>query len=212
MHPPMRDNASAMMRTISVRVLVIDDDEAVCRRLGAWLREAGCDVVTFTRAEEGVGHAARAPGQLALVDLRLSDADGTQVIGSLRQVAPQTRVIALSAFPDVAQVVAAVRAGARDLLEKPIQRETLLAAMDRQLADGGLHIRNEEDFNRRLGARLRSVRTERSLTLGDVAGRCGLTAAQLSQIELGKSATSTWSLARIAAALETPLDKLLVGL
>lgn len=208
----MRDNAAAMMRTIPVRVLVIDDDEAVGRRLGGWLREAGFDVTTFTRPGEGLAHAARAPGPVALVDLHLAGADGLETIASLRVVAPQTRVIALSAFPDVPQVVAAVRAGARDLLEKPIQRESLLAALDRQLAETGLHIRDEEDFNRRLGARLRTVRTERELTLGDVAERCGLTAAQLSQIELGKSATSTWSLARIAAALETPLDRLLASL
>lgn len=200
-----------MLRTIPVRVLVIDDDESVCRKLGTWLREAGCDVVTLTDPVAGLDHAKRAPVPVAFVDLRLGTADGTEVVSRLRTVSPNVRVIALSAFPDVHQVISAVRAGARDLLDKPIQREALLTALDRQLVELGLHIRTEEEFNRRLGARLRAVRTQAELTLADVADKCGLTVAQLSHIELGKSATTTWSLARICGALNTPLDKMLSG-
>ena len=208
----MRDNGCAMMRLIPVRVLVIDDDDAVCRKAGGWLREAACDVVTFTSATEALAHAARAAGQVAFVDLHLAGADGVEVIATLRQSAPHMRVVALCAFPDPRQIIAAVRAGARDLLEKPIQREALLAALERQLAEVGVSVRSEEEFNRRLGARLRAVRTQAERTQADVAAECGVTVAQLSQIELGKSGTSTWGLARIAAALKTPLGELLAEL
>ncbi len=201
-----------MPSLIPVRVLVIDDDEAVGRQLAGWLREAACDAVTFTDGLAGVRHAERAPPQLALVDLRLGEVDGCAVIADLRRTRPTLRIIALSAFPDVAQVVAAMRAGACDLLEKPIQREPLLAAVDRRLAETGLGVRTETEFNRRLGARLRAVRTQAEKTLNDLAAECGLTAAQLSQIELGKTATTTWSLARIAGALGLPLDRLMSGL
>jgi FixJ family two-component response regulator len=122
------------------------------------------------------------------------------------------RIIAMCAFPDVPLVVGAMRAGALDLLEKPVQRESLLAAVERQLADAGLAIRSESDFNRRLGTRIRAVRTQAQRTLNEVAADCGLTAAQVSQIELGKTATTTWSLARICGALGLPLDRLLTGL
>jgi two-component system response regulator AtoC len=201
-----------MMRIIPVRTMVIDDDDAVCRKVAAWLREAACDVVTFTDPARGLEHAARAPGQIGLVDLRLAHTDGAEVIAALRTAAPDMRIVAMSAFPEARQVVAAMRAGASDLLEKPVQREPLLDALERQLAQVGVSVRSEKEFNERLGARLRAVRMQAARTLADIAADCGLTVAQLSQIELGKSATSTWGLARIGSALKTPLDKLLADL
>jgi DNA-binding NtrC family response regulator len=205
-------NVHVMMRVIPIRVLVIDDDDSVCRRVGTWLRELACDVVTFTGPAAALEHVARAPCHVALVDLRLADADGVATIAALRQVAPDVRIIALSAFPDVPQVLAAVRAGACDVLEKPIQEVALRDALERQLAAIGANVRSEDDFNRRLGARIRAVRTQTERTVADVAEHCGLTSSQLSQIELGKSATSTWTLARIGSALGMPLAKLMSGL
>ncbi len=197
-----------MMRIIPVRILVIDDDDGVCRKVGAWLREWACDVLTYTNPAEGLAQAGRVPCHAGLVDLRLAGVDGVEIIAALRKTAPHLRVIAMSAFPDAAQVVAAMRAGARDLLEKPIQQAALQQAVERQLADAGITVRSETEFNRRLGARIRAVRTRAERTLADVAGQCGLTAAQLSQIELGKSATTTWGLGRICSALATPLNQL----
>jgi DNA-binding NtrC family response regulator len=208
----MRHNVPAMMRVIPVRVLVIDDDPAVCRKVAGWLRDAACDAVTFTDPVEGVAHARRAPPQVALVDLRLADTDGASVIAELRCAAESIRVIAMSAFPAAPQVIAAMRAGARDLLEKPIQQASLLEAVERQLAEAGVGVRTEEEFNQRLGARVRTVRTRADRTLAQIAELCGLTAAQLSEIELGKSGTSVWTLARICSALQTPFDRLLAGL
>ncbi len=199
------------MRTIPVRALVIDDDESVCRKVSAWLRDSGCDAVAFTRPAEGLDHAHRAACQVGLVDLRLAGVDGAGVIAALAQAAPAMRIVAMCAFPEARQVAAAMRAGARDLLEKPIQQPALLEALERQLADLGLAVRSEQEFNQRLGARLRAVRTQAARTLPDVAADCGLTVARLSQIELGKSGTTVWVLARICGALRTPLDKLLAS-
>ncbi len=201
-----------MMRIIPVRALIIDDDENVCRTVSGWLREAAYDAVAFADPSAGLAHAGKAPCHVALVDLRLAGADGIGVVAALRAAAPGTRIIAMSAFPDPPQIIAVMRAGARDLLEKPIQREPLLNAVERQLADAGMCVRSELEFNRRLGARVRAVRTQKERTLADVAADCGLTVAQLSQIELGKSATSTWGLARICSALEIPMDRLLSAL
>lgn len=201
-----------MARIIPVRVLVIDDDDDVCRKMTAWLQEAACDVLTFTDPTAGLEQARRVACHVAFVDLRLGQIDGTSVITALHEASEETRVVALSAFPETKEVIAAVRAGACDVLEKPIQSATLVQALERQLAALGLAIRSEDEFNRRLGERLREARSAAGRTLADVAGRCGVTSAQLSQIELGKTATSTWTLARIAAALRTPLEKLMRGL
>jgi DNA-binding response OmpR family regulator len=193
-----------MKNRIPVRTLVIDDDQALCRKLHGWLTTAEFDVTTFTDPSDGLRYASANPCQLALVDLRMPQVDGSEVIASLLSAAPQTRVVAMAAFPETEQMIAAARAGARDLLEKPIHESVLLAALDRQLAEVGIAARTEAEFNRRLGARLRSLRMDAGCRLNAVATAVGITSAQLSQIELGKTATSTWTLARICGALQTP--------
>jgi DNA-binding NtrC family response regulator len=201
-----------MTRTRSIRVLVIDDEEALCRKMAGWLTEAGFDVATFTDPAAGLSYAEKASLQLALVDLRLPNWSGAELVAAVQRAAPRTRILVMAAFPDVAQVVAAVRAGARDILEKPIQAATLLAALERQLAEGGLSVRSEGEYNRRLGARIRAARAAANLTLNEIAANSNLSTAQLSQIELGKTGTSTWTLARIASALRTSPAALLDGI
>lgn len=197
---------------VHVRILVIDDDRTVCRKLLAWLDAQGYEVLTFTDPAAGIEHATSVPCDLALVDLRLPDVDGADVIARLRRISPQMRVVAMSAFPETEQVLNAVRAGARDLVAKPIQQHALLKAVQRQLAEIGIPLRTEGQFNRRLGARLRQLRQEARRTQQDVARTAGITSAQLSQIELGKTGTSAWTLARISGSLKIPLATLFDGL
>lgn len=194
-----------MSQLIPVRVLLIDDDPAVRRNVGQWLREDGCDLVAAADANEGQTLLTTQDFHAVLVDLHLPDGGGTAAIQTARRTGAGTRVIALGAFPEAREVIAVIRDGAHDFLEKPLNPVMLRTALERQLAERGVLARTEAEFNRRLGARLRLVRTGAGRTLADVAEGCGLTAAQLSQIELGKSATSTWTLARICAALRTPL-------
>ena len=127
------------------------------------------------------------------------------MIAGLREVSPLTRVVAMSAFPQADQVRRAIRAGARDLIEKPIQQSALLRALQRQLVEIGIPARSEAQFNERLGARLRCLREQARQTQRELAASVGITPAQLSQIELGKTATTTWTLARISGALKVPL-------
>lgn len=150
------------MRLIPVRVLVIDDDESLCRKLSAWLTEAAFDVVTFTDPAAGLEYAGKVDCQIALVDLRFPDMDAADLIGLLRRVAPRTWVVALAAFPEAAQVIAAVRAGVRDVLEKPIQEPVLRTALERQLAEMGISVRSEQEYNRRVGIRIRVARPRRT--------------------------------------------------
>jgi len=191
-----------MLHLLPVRVLLIDDDESVRRKACAWLSEAAYDVTAFANAADARQFIANAAVQIILVDLNLPDHDGVELVAELRRAAPRSAIIALVALPEPAQLIAAVRAGARDILEKPLQSAALFAALERRLADTGVAVRSEDEFNRRLGSQLRAVRSASNRTLADVATASGLSTAQLSQIELGKSATSTWTLARICHALQ----------
>lgn len=201
-----------MKSRISIRAVVIDDDASVCRQLAGWLTSAEYDVKTFTDPVAGLNHMTAMPSDLALVDLRLPETDGVDVIASLRRSAPQTRVVAMSAFPDALQVQNAFAAGAAELIAKPLSQIRLIETLERQLLEIGIPARTEQDFNRRLGGRLRELRKQADRTQTDVARACQITAAQLSQIELGKTATSTWTLARICGTLKTPMARLFESL
>lgn len=198
-----------MKNRIRVRTLVIDDDASVCRRLLGWLDAHDHEVTTFTDPAGGLRHARETVCELALVDLRLPDRVGVEVIAELHDASPRTRVVAMSAFPRPDDVRRAIRAGARDVIEKPIRRLVLFRALDRQLSEIGISARTEQHFNVRLGARLRKLREGAGRAQQDVAHDVGISPAQLSQIELGKTATTTWTLARIASVLKLPLDSVL---
>ncbi|MBI5865615.1 MAG: response regulator [Planctomycetes bacterium] len=201
-----------MKDRIPVRALVIDDDQSVCHRINEWLTAEEYDVFACTDSTTGLREAAAAPFDLALVDLRMPDVDGSDVIAALMKSSPQTRVLAMSAFPEREHVVRAMQAGACDLLSKPIQKPSLLDALGRQLAELGFAERTESAFNRRLGNRLREIRNAASRTQQDVAAAAGISAAQLSQIELGKTATTTWTLARICGAMKLSLSSFFQGM
>lgn len=196
-----------MARNIAVHVLVIDDDASACRRLSAWLSDAQYEPAAFLEAEAALAQADAREHLLALVDMQLGDLSGLDVLERLRAASPRTRAVAMAAFPDEALRTAAAEAGAGELLEKPVGRAQMLAALERQLIELGIAARTEPDFNRRLGRRLRALRREQRRTLADVAGASGITTAQLSQIELGRNAASTWTLARVSAALRVGLGE-----
>ena len=201
-----------MKSRINVRALVIDDDDATCRRISDWLEAESFDVAAFTDPSLGVLHASRHGCDVALVDLRMPNVSGPDVIAMVCRNSPQARVLAMTAFPENDQILKAREAGARDLIEKPIQAPQLFEALARQLSELGISSRTEVDFNRKLGARLREIRQGADKTQSDIAHAAGITPAQLSQIELGKTATSTWTLARICNALRINLSSLFQGL
>lgn len=195
-----------MSPPVSVRILLLDDDPRVARPLIEWLHNAHYDTVHFATLDPALEHLRHARCDVALVDLALPETPTADLLHDCGTAAEGLRLIGLGAFLTVPDVLHALRNGAHDVLEKPLQQSTVLEAIERQLVHCGIHFRSEEEFNRRLGARLRALRVERGLTLATVAERCNLTAAQLSQIELGKSATSTWTLARISGGLGTTLE------
>ena len=201
-----------MKSKITTRTLVIDDDPGVCRSVAVWLSEADHDVTTFTDPQAGLAFGLENPCHVALIDLRMPAVDGTELIQTLSREAPDVRVVAMTAFPESDQVENAFRSGARELIEKPIEPELLRTTVDRQLAELGIAGNTQTQFQLRLGQRLRELRTERKLTLQDVAKSAAITPAQLSQIELGRNGTSAWTLARIAGVLRCPLRVLFEGI
>lgn len=108
-----------MSKMRDVRVLVVDDEESIRRMLRLCLEAAGCRVTLAASAESGIAAARRAPPDVALVDLRLGAMDGIAVARAIRQEAPTTAVVMMTAYATIDSAVEAMRAGAVDYLPKP---------------------------------------------------------------------------------------------
>jgi DNA-binding response OmpR family regulator len=106
-------------------LLLVDDELIVRRLLGDALARAGYHVEVASTDTEALERLAQPGIDMLLVDLRLGDADGVQVMLAARQLWPRLPIIMLTANGSLSSAIAAVRAGVADYLLKPIDLETL---------------------------------------------------------------------------------------
>lgn len=125
------------------RVLVVDDNRALADNIAEVLRDEDLDPEVFTRAAPAL-EAARASGfDLALVDVRLPDAIGTDALVQLKQVCPHAEVIVMSGNATLESALATVRGGAFAYLLKPISMAELLRLATLALRQVALRLERE---------------------------------------------------------------------
>lgn len=122
-----------MARTI----LVIDDERNMRWVLERALTKAGYDVVTAARGEQALQQFARHAVDLVMLDLKLPGMDGMTILRELRQRDKSTPILLLTAYATVPTAVEALQIGANDYLRKPFDIETVLATINRHLAQAG---------------------------------------------------------------------------
>src|SRR5690348_2135922 len=130
--PPLRGLAESD-RTL----LIVDDDAPLCQRLARAMERRGFVVATAESVTAGVQAVEHAPSAFAVVDLRLTDGSGLDVVKALRKARPNARVVMLTGYGNIATAVAAVKAGAVDYIPKPVDADAveraLLATADSSL-------------------------------------------------------------------------------
>jgi two-component system response regulator FixJ len=136
-------------------VYVVDDQPAVCHGLREMLSALGYDVETFSSAQQFLKTLdASRPGCL-VADVRMPGMDGLELMQELARRAIRLPVVLISGHADVPMAVAAIKAGAEDIIEKPINDAQLVAAVNRGLAEEFERLSNRqsiEDLERRFGA------------------------------------------------------------
>jgi DNA-binding NtrC family response regulator len=195
-----------------IKVLVVDDDPNVCKTVGLILREHGYHVDSFTNPREALAAARQQAYDIALVDLRMAEMSGSELVEKIREEDDHVSPIVMTAYPEVETAAETMRLGSRDYITKPFREEQLLESVDRVAREMGLIYTNEQELNKLIGQRIRQERLRQSLTLRQLSDRAELTTSQLSQVELGKNAASLWALARISGALGKQICELLDGL
>ena len=115
-------------------LLLVDDDHHVLDSMADWLREQGYEVTESSGREDAIRQVDRQTFDLVLADIRLQDGDGFDVLAHCRANHPALTVILLTGYGTVETGVEAIRAGAFDLLTKPLIDEELLMSIDRALS------------------------------------------------------------------------------
>jgi two-component system response regulator RegA len=110
-------------------LLLVDDDEAFVKRLSRAMEKRGFLPETAQSVAEGRAKAQTNPPAYAVVDLRLEDGNGLDVIETLRQRRPDCRIVVLTGYGAIATAVAAVKIGAIDYLSKPADADDVTNAL-----------------------------------------------------------------------------------
>jgi len=114
-------------------LLIVDDDAPFRTRLARAMEKRGFDVVHVDSVSLAIEIAEESAPAFAVVDLRLGDGNGLEVVKALRDASADCRIVMLTGYGNIATAVAAVKHGAVDYLPKPADADAVEAAL---LADG----------------------------------------------------------------------------
>ena len=110
-------------------ILLVDDDEAFLKRLAKAMERRGFSVEMAGSVAAGKAIATARPPAYAVVDLRLEDGNGLDVVEVLRERRPDSRIVVLTGYGAIATAVAAVKIGATDYLSKPADANDVINAL-----------------------------------------------------------------------------------
>jgi len=110
-------------------LLIVDDDKPFLQRLTRAMEMRGFDVATAESVVDGLSQIKQNPPDYAVVDMRLGDGNGLDVIAALKQLRPDARAIILTGYGNIATAVNAVKVGAIDYLAKPADADDVVAAL-----------------------------------------------------------------------------------
>ena len=110
-------------------LLIVEDDKSFLQRLAKALESRGFTVTTAESVAEGLLQLEQSPPAFAVVDMRLQDGNGLEVISALKRRRPDARGIVLTGYGNIATAVNAIKLGAVDYLAKPVDADDVLAAL-----------------------------------------------------------------------------------
>ncbi len=122
-------------------ILVVDDDMTPRERLARAFRERGYEATTASGGSEALARAREETPEYAVLDLKMPDQNGLEVMKAIRELDPTTRVLILMGYGSIATAVEAMRLGAVGYLSKPVDADEILAAFSgREGADAAASI------------------------------------------------------------------------
>jgi len=117
----------------NTRILIVDDDETIRTTMKAILEEEGYKVDLAGNGEEGIQKTNERAYNVALLDIRLPDMEGVQLLKLMKETLPRTRKIMVTGYPSTKNAIEALNKNADAYLIKPVDIEKLLSTIKEQL-------------------------------------------------------------------------------
>jgi CheY-like chemotaxis protein len=191
-----------------VRILVLDDDESVCRVMQAALAPGDFKVDVVSDPSQMQATLRSKPYHVIILDYCIPGLESEQVLDWLHEYQPDASIIVVTAYPSIDSALSCLRARTYDYLTKPFQIAHLQKIVTRCLESKGLLRMSESALRESLGNAIRERRKALSLTLAQMAQRTGVSLGYLSQIELGKNSASIETLYKISLGLGMKMSEL----
>ena len=110
-------------------LLIVDDDSPLRDRLARAMKKKGFDVIQAENVDKGIDLAKNSPPAFAVIDLRLTDGSGLEVVKEIRKNKQDSRIVMLTGYGNIPTAVAAVKAGAIDYIPKPTDADDVENAL-----------------------------------------------------------------------------------
>ena len=124
-----KENIQKIVDFADKSLLIVDDDNPLRDRLARAMEKKGFKVDQAESVKQGIIRAKSVPPAFAVVDLRLSDGNGLEVIKEIRRVKKDSKIVMLTGYGNIPTAVAAVKAGAIDYIPKPADADDVENAL-----------------------------------------------------------------------------------
>ncbi len=125
----MADATDASALGDDTSLLIVDDDKPFLSRITRAMEKRGFETVAAESVQEALASLDEKAPAFAVVDMRLGDGNGLDVVAALREKRPDARVVVLTGYGNIATAVTAVKLGAIDYLAKPADADDVFAAL-----------------------------------------------------------------------------------
>src|SRR5205809_1215824 len=123
-------------------ILLVEDKETLRRVLRMTLENAGYSVTESADAQAAIDEIGRVPHKIVLTDLRMPNGSGIDVLRASKNADPDVPVIVMTAYGSIDEAVQAMKDGAHDFLQKPVDSNHLLLLVERALEQSRLRTEN----------------------------------------------------------------------
>jgi len=184
-------------------VAVLDDDPDFLHYIEDFLKdEKAYSVRAFSHPDDLFEDISRQPPEIVLLDMKMGEYRGEQVLERLQTAYPEVCVIVVTGYPSLESMRANFQRKVFDYLAKPFSLSQLRQSLANAVATYGLGRAPHERLRERLGPRIKLLRVERQWSLKDLAAAAHLSVSQVSSIERGAHLPSIESLLAICEAFE----------
>ncbi len=142
-------------------ILIVEDDSKIRESLSAILQQKGYNVETVGTGQEAIQKSKAKFFNLALLDIRLPDMEGTKLLAAMHQTTPKMMKIMVTGYPSLENAVEAVNLGADAYVMKPVKSNKLLALVEEKLEEQRkVESMSEEQVAEWLETRVRKIENE----------------------------------------------------